>query len=86
MISIKDKYLDLARELNIKAMENEDDGDINYNWKELERLGNWTGRFGNWRTSLHHSNYSIAMIGLNTKKSPRDLKKLTLTQTPVKDH
>ena len=33
-----------------------------------------------------HSNYSIVGIGHNSKKSPGDLKKLAVTQTPVKDH
>ena len=33
-----------------------------------------------------HSNYSIIEIGLNTEKSPGDLRKLAVTQTPVKYH
>ena len=33
-----------------------------------------------------HLNYSIVEIGKNTKKSPGDLKRLIVTQTPVKDH
>ena len=31
-------------------------------------------------------NYCITEIGQNTEKSPGNLRKLTVTQTPVKDH
>ena len=31
-------------------------------------------------------NYSIIENGQNTEKSPRDLRRLAVTQTPVKDH
>ena len=31
-------------------------------------------------------NYRVVKIGQNTKKSPRDLRRLAVTQTPVKDH
>ena len=30
--------------------------------------------------------YSIIKIGQNTEKSPGDLRRLAVTQTPVKDH
>ena len=40
----------------------------------------------NKRTSLDHLNYSIVEIGQNTEKSPEDLRRLAVTQTPVKDH
>ena len=33
-----------------------------------------------------HSNYFIIEMGQNTEKNNRDLRKLTITQTPVKDH
>ena len=39
-----------------------------------------------WRTSRDHPNYSIFENGLNTEKSPGDLRRLAVTQTPVKDH
>ena len=32
------------------------------------------------------SDYSIAVISQYTQKSPWDLRKLTVTQTPIKDH
>ena len=33
-----------------------------------------------------HRNYCIIEIGQNTEKSPGDLRRLAVTQTPVKDH
>ena len=33
-----------------------------------------------------HPNYSIIEGGQNTEKSPRDLRRLAVTQSPVKDH
>ena len=33
-----------------------------------------------------YRNYSIFENGQNTEKSPRDLRRLAVTQTPVKDH
>ena len=43
-------------------------------------------RIGNRSTYRDHPNYSIINIGQNTKKSPGDLKRLAVTQTPVKEH
>ena len=45
-----------------------------------------TGGFHNNRTNGDHPNYCIVDIGLNTKKSPGDLRKLTVTQTPVRNN
>ena len=45
-----------------------------------------TGRLGCWRTSGDHLNYSIIENGRNTEKSPGDLRKLAITQTPVKEY
>ena len=33
-----------------------------------------------------HPNYSIIKIGQNAEESPRDLRRLAVTQTPVKNH
>ncbi len=41
---------------------------------------------GNWRTSGDHPNYSTVENNQNTEKSPGDLRRLAVTQTPVKDH
>ena len=39
-----------------------------------------------WRTSGDYPNYSIVENVQNTEKSPGDLRRLAVTQTPVKDH
>ena len=41
---------------------------------------------GSWWTSGDHPNYNIVENGQNTEKSPGDLWRLAVTQTPVKDH
>ena len=41
-----------------------------------------TGGFESWRTGRDHPNYSIVENSLNTEKSPRDLRRLAVTQTP----
>ena len=80
-----DKYLDFARELKtmkhkmtvipivIGALGAVTKGLV----KGLEELGNK-------RTSGDHPNYSIIKIGKNTEKSPGDLRRLDVAQTPVR--
>ena len=81
----KDKYLDLARELK-KTMEHEGD---NYTicdwcfWHSNSRIIKGTGGLGIWRTSGDHLNDSIIESDQNTEKSPGDLRRLAVTQTPV---
>ena len=41
---------------------------------------------GSWQTSGDHRNYYIIENGQNAEKSPGDLRRLAVTQTPVKDH
>ena len=82
------KYLDLSRGLKI-AVEHKHNGDTNSNWfawNGSQRLGMVIGRVGNGRTNRDHPNYSITKISQNTKKSPQDLKKFAVTQTPLKVH
>ncbi len=50
------------------------------------RLLKDAGRVGNWRTRCDHPNDSIAEDGQNTETSPGDLRRLAVTQTPVKKH
>ena len=50
----------------------------------VNMIGSGTGRLGNKRTSGDHPNYSIVEIGQNTEKRPGDLRKLAVTQPPVK--
>ena len=45
-----------------------------------------TGGLGNKGMSGDHPNYYIIENGQNTEKSPGDLRRLVVTQTPVKDH
>ena len=45
-----------------------------------------TGGLGGWRRSGDHPNYDIIENGQNTEKSPGYLRRLAVTQTPVKDH
>ena len=82
---MRDKYLDLARELK-KNKEPGGDGDANYNWctwNNPQRLVKGTGRLGNKSTSGDHSDYNIINIGQNTDRSPGSLK-LALIQTPMR--
>ena len=44
-----------------------------------------TGGLEGRRTSGDHPNYNIVENGQNTEKSPGDLRRLVVTQTPVKD-
>ena len=63
-------------------------GDTNSGWctrNNLQGIGKGTGRLGNKRSG-NHPDYSIIKIGQNTEKSPGDLRRLALTQTPVEDH
>ena len=69
------------RELE-KTMEYESDDYTNCNWCSWynhQRIGTWTGRLGNGRTSRDHPNYGIVKIGQNTEKSPGDIRRLTVT-------
>ena len=51
-----------------------------------QRLGKGDGRHGNQRPSGDLPDYRILKIGQNTEKSPGDLNKFAVTQTPAKDH
>ena len=73
------KYLDFASELKI-PMEHE---------SEVGALGTITkatGRIENNSTGGDHPNGSTDKIGQNTEKSTGDMRRLAVTQTPVKDH
>ena len=84
----KDKYLDLAWELK-KTKEHKGDNYINRDWcfwYRHQRIIKGTGGLGGSRTSGDHPNYSIIEDGQNIEKSREDLRRLAVTQTPVKDH
>ena len=74
----KGKYLDLAREL--KKL---------WNMKVTVIsivIIKGTGGLGSLRASRDHPNYNINENDQNTEKSPRDLRRLAVTQTPLKNH
>ena len=77
----KDKYLDFAREL--KKLWNMQVTIIPI---VIGDFGTKTKGLGSWRTSGDHPNYSIIENLQNTEKSHGDLRRLAVTQTPVKDH
>ena len=74
---------------NKKSMKHESDGNTNCNWctrYSHQRIDTGTAELGNKRTSGDNPNYSIIKIDQNTEKSPVNLRKVVVTQTPVKDH
>ena len=67
-------------------MKRESDGNTDYNWctrNGLQRLSMGTERVKNRRTSRDHPNYNISQ---NSEKSPGELRRLAVTQSPVKVH
>ena len=70
-------------------MEHEGDNYTNCDWcfwHVNSRIIKGPGRFRSWRPSGDHPNNSIIENDQNTEKSPGDLRRLAVTQTPVKDH
>ena len=55
-------------------------------WYSHQKINKGKEGLGNKRTSGEHPNYCTIKIGRNTEKSPGDLRKLAVIQTPVKDH
>ena len=51
-----------------------------------QRLDKGAGKDRNRRTSKDHPNYNITETDQDTEKSPGDLKRLAVTQNPVKGH
>ena len=51
-----------------------------------KRITKGTGGLDSWRTSKDHPNNCIIENGQNTEKSPVNLRRLAVTQSPVKDH
>ena len=86
----KDEPLDLVRELEKKTKKKttveHESGGVNCNrcsWYNNQTNGT---RTGNKRTSGDHPNYRIVEIGQNTEKSPDNLRRFTVTQTPMRNH
>ena len=82
----RDKYLALAREQK-KKHESEDNTNCNWcSWYSHQRISTRNEKLGNKRTSGDHPNYYIIENSQNTEKSPGDLRRLVVTQTPVRNH
>ena len=83
----KDKYLDLAR--GPKNYGHEGDSDINcnscarYSHQKIDKRSE--GLVNN-KTSRDHPKYCIIKISQNTVESPRNLRRLAVSQTPVRNH
>ena len=69
-----------------KTGEHESDSDTNCTCSQYsqQRIGTRIEVLENKRASFDLPNYGFVKIGQNTEKSPGDLKKLVVTQTPVK--
>ena len=70
-------------------MEHADDNNTNCNrcvWNSKKMITKGIGGLGNWRTGRDHPNDSIIEDGQNTEKSPGNLRRLAVTQIPVKNH
>ena len=70
-------------------MENRGDSYTNRDWcfrYRNQRIIKGTGVFGSWKTSGYHLNYSIIENRQNTEMTPEDLRRLAVTQTPIKNH
>ena len=51
-----------------------------------QRVIKGTGGIGGWWRIGDHTNYYVIENGQNSEKSPANLRKLAVIQTPVKDH
>ena len=54
-------------------------------WYTHQSIIKGTGRFGGRSTGRDHPNYTITESGQNTEKNPAELRRLTVTHTPVKN-
>ena len=81
----RDKYFDLARELR-KKLWNMQVTIIPIVIGAFGTVTKGSGGFGSWRPSGDHPNNSIIENGKKTEKSPGDLRRLAVTQSPVKGH
>ena len=71
------------------VMEHGGDGDTDCiwcTWNDPQLLGNEAGRVGNRWTSRDYPIHCIAKNVQDTEKSPGNLRRLVITQTPLKDN
>ena len=81
--------MDLTKELKKKTVEYESNSYTNYkwcSWYNHQRIGTKTRGLGNNGMRGDYPNYTTIVISKNTEKSPGGLRRLAVTQTPVKDH
>ena len=72
-----------------KTVEYESHDDTNcdsYSWYSHQRICTRSGGLGNKKIRGDHPNYWIIEIGQNTEKSPVNLRRLAVTQTPVRNY
>ena len=83
----RDLYIDLIRQLKkLQNMKRDTHNRFNWcDWNDSQRICKKFGRLGTQKTSRDHPNYSLAVVGQNTGKSTRDLKRLVVTGTLVED-
>ena len=70
-------------------MEEEGDDDTNCVWYTLDssqKISTRTEKIENKMTSRNNSDQSIIEIHKNSKKSPGELRRLFVTQTPVRNY
>ena len=70
-------------------MGHENDCDTNCNWwtrNNPQRIGKGIGKLGNKRKRGDDLNNNIVEIGCNADRSPRDLRRLAVTEAPVENH
>ena len=84
-MKIKESEKYLSRELK-NAVEHDGEGDTNYSWCTRKGLEKKTERKENQRNHQNHPDHSIVKIGLNTQKGPVNLRRLTVSQTPINNH
>ena len=57
-----------------------------YFWYSNKRIIKGGGELGSWQPSGDHPNDSIIENDQNTENIPGNLRRLAVTQTPLKDH
>ena len=70
-------------------MKYESDSNTNCNWCALyhhQRIDTGTRGLGNKRMSGDNTKDRIIKIGQNTEKGPEDMRKLAISQTPLRNH
>ena len=55
-------------------------------WNDPQRIGTGTGKLRNQSICRNHRDYTILKIGQNAENIPGDLRRLDVTQSPVKNH